>query len=375
VNVVSSRSVSVRALIDQGSEAIFISEILAQSLRAKQIRMPVSISAIGGSHNQIGMVRQAVSISISPIASTTPSFTTNALILPSLTSYTSKQTTDQSALTHLSHLEWADASPTNSDPLSHLADLYSDLILDGVHSIRERFGTTHCSTVRIRLDHFRPAPSSGQPYLAAPFGQSPHCPSISLRQHTEILGDGRAPSVLHSHLKTSSVNSILAPLILVTQVGGTIVRLPFKTSPPIYIGFSRNSAERMLHSLLRRFKDGHELKRKYQSFMREYETLGHMSQIPETHSAECLPVYIPHHPVFRADSATTRLRVVFNVSSLSFTGITLNDYLFAGPNLQNDLSSILLQWRQFRFVYTADIEKMYRQILIDSRDCDYQRIL
>jgi len=34
-----------------------------------------------------------------------------------------------------------------------------------------------------------------------------------------------------------------------------------------------------------------------------------------------------------------------------------------------------MQWRQYRYVLTADIAKMYRQILVDSRDTDYQRIV
>ena len=33
------------------------------------------------------------------------------------------------------------------------------------------------------------------------------------------------------------------------------------------------------------------------------------------------------------------------------------------------------QWRTHRYVYCADIEKMYRQILINERDVDCQRIL
>ena len=85
-------------------------------------------------------------------------------------------------------------------------------------------------------------------------------------------------------------------------------------------------------------------------------------------------VYIPHHPVFRAESITTRLRVVFNASCITLNGSTLNDHLLVGPKLQKDLPSIISQWRQFRFVYTADIAKMYRQILVDPRDLDYQRI-
>lgn len=47
----------------------------------------------------------------------------------------------------------------------------------------------------------------------------------------------------------------------------------------------------------------------------------------------------------------------------------------AGSKLQNDLTAIIMRWRQFRYVLTADIAKLYRQILIDPRDRDYQRIL
>ena len=32
-------------------------------------------------------------------------------------------------------------------------------------------------------------------------------------------------------------------------------------------------------------------------------------------------------------------------------------------------------WRQYRYVFTADIANMYRQILVDFRDTDYQRIV
>lgn len=34
-----------------------------------------------------------------------------------------------------------------------------------------------------------------------------------------------------------------------------------------------------------------------------------------------------------------------------------------------------MRWHGFRFVYSADVKKMYRQILVDSRDLNYQQIL
>ncbi|XP_018405974.1 PREDICTED: uncharacterized protein LOC108782254, partial [Cyphomyrmex costatus] len=109
-------------------------------------------------------------------------------------------------------------------------------------------------------------------------------------------------------------------------------------------------------------------------FLLEYENLGHMKKVDEPVSAS-QSVYIPHHAVIREHSSTTRLRVVFNASQSTSNGSSLNDHLMIGPKLQTDLRSVILRWRQHRYVFTADIAKMYRQIQVDARDQDYQRIL
>lgn len=46
-----------------------------------------------------------------------------------------------------------------------------------------------------------------------------------------------------------------------------------------------------------------------------------------------------------------------------------------GPNLQQDLLSLIIIWRQYEFAYTADIEKMFRQILLHDDDQKYQKII
>lgn len=86
-------------------------------------------------------------------------------------------------------------------------------------------------------------------------------------------------------------------------------------------------------------------------------------------------VYIPHHPVVRESSTTTRVRVVFNASSITTNGTSLNTHLLAGAKLQTEIFDVILRWRQYRYVYTADMAKMFRQIWVDPRDQDYQRIL
>lgn len=124
-----------------------------------------------------------------------------------------------------------------------------------------------------------------------------------------------------------------------------------------------------------RLKSQHEKESEYRSFLQEYERLGHMVEVPPSTKQSQQIVYIPHHAVFRETSATTHLRVVFNASAPTSNGLSLNNHLQIGPKLQTELPLIIMRWRQFRYVYTADIVKMYRQILVDPRDVDYQRIL
>ncbi|GJQ78894.1 hypothetical protein Trydic_g65 [Trypoxylus dichotomus] len=112
----------------------------------------------------------------------------------------------------------------------------------------------------------------------------------------------------------------------------------------------------------------------YANFMEEYETLGHMTKLESVDNTKpCY--YLPHHGVFKESSLTTKLRVVFNASAPSSSGFSLNDIQLVGPTIQDDLFSILIRFRQHTYVVSADIAKMYRQVLIDPKYRCLQRIL
>ncbi|XP_075210265.1 uncharacterized protein LOC142317594 [Lycorma delicatula] len=87
------------------------------------------------------------------------------------------------------------------------------------------------------------------------------------------------------------------------------------------------------------------------------------------------PYYLPHHAVFKQTSSTTKLRVVFDASAKADNGISLNDTLIVDPSVQQDLISIVLRFRTHVYAMIADIAKMYRQVLVDPRDYDLQRII
>ncbi|XP_061719305.1 uncharacterized protein LOC133526629 [Cydia pomonella] len=122
----------------------------------------------------------------------------------------------------------------------------------------------------------------------------------------------------------------------------------------------------------RRLERQAQLKSMYKDFMKEYETLGDMSKVT---SNEIVGNFLPFHGVLRLSSLTTKLRVVFNASARTSTGVTLNDIQYVGPTIQDDLTAILLRFRQYRFVYTADVEKMYRRIVVHPDDRHLQQII
>ncbi|XP_070527728.1 uncharacterized protein [Cardiocondyla obscurior] len=374
ISVRSGRSVSVRALLDQGSEATFILESIAQLLRAKKQRSPINISAVGGV--QIGQVRHAINISVSPLHSEAPLISTTALVLNSLTQYAPRHVISLRSMSHISDLSWADPDPTSSDPI-HLilgANLYGELILDGV----KRGAVGQPLAQRTIFGWILSGPLSMPPADSVPLGNLTvhHCTQFSALE--EAIG------------KFWEVENIPSTRVLTPQEkqcedhfclthsrapdGRYIVRLPFNVELPLNLGHTRRRAEIQFLRLQRRFNLQPSLRSEYNQFMADYEDLRHMRKAPESQGA-IHHVFIPHHPVVKADSATTRLRVVFNASSRSESGLSLNDLLHAGPKLQTELPAILLQWRQFRFVYTADIAKMFRQILVDKRDLDHQCIL
>jgi len=109
--------------------------------------------------------------------------------------------------------------------------------------------------------------------------------------------------------------------------------------------------------------------------MEEYKRLGHMKLIDWHALRSKFTFFLPHHPILKPDSLTTRLRVVFDASAKTSNGYSLNDILLPGPNLQKDLIHILLRFRMHTYVITADITMMFRQILVANEDCNLQLIL
>ncbi|GFU13553.1 integrase catalytic domain-containing protein [Trichonephila clavipes] len=156
--------------------------------------------------------------------------------------------------------------------------------------------------------------------------------------------------------------------------GRYTVKLPFHT-PTTRLGNSKQNAIRRLISVERHLISNPDKYKLYRNFIKEYLDLKHMELVPDSEINNIKSLYLPHHGVVRDTSCTTKLRVIFDASSKTSSGLSLNDLLMVGPRVQPELFPILIQFRIFSVAICADVEKMFRQIKVHEEDVDRQRIL
>ncbi|XP_070075509.1 uncharacterized protein [Drosophila takahashii] len=151
--------------------------------------------------------------------------------------------------------------------------------------------------------------------------------------------------------------------------GKYIVELPFKHESQEF-GDSLQGAVSRFYAVERRLRRDMELRKQYSKFMNEYLSLGHMRKLaPEECNTSGKTFYMPHHPVLGK-----KLRVVFDGSFEDVNGHALNDALHIGPSIQRNLFHVCLRFRMHKFVLSADIVKMFRQIWVAPKHRNFQRI-
>ncbi|XP_054746311.1 uncharacterized protein LOC129250737 [Anastrepha obliqua] len=146
--------------------------------------------------------------------------------------------------------------------------------------------------------------------------------------------------------------------------GRITVSLPFKDYA-IRLGDPFDIARRRFLALERRLLRSPEIRPQYIAFMEEYEGIGHMSVVAQPNLKEPY-YYMPHHCVLKPHSTSTKLLVAFDFSCRTSTQTSLNDILLVGPTVQQELYMLLIRFRLYPFAITANITKMYRQVLIEN---------
>ncbi|XP_055918573.1 uncharacterized protein LOC129950673 [Eupeodes corollae] len=360
----------LRALIDPGSDATFISESAARLLNLTQHQTNVNVSGLGKVSS--GISHSYVNIMFKSKHSTFEG-ATKAYIFKSLTGLLPTHKMIPHNYDHLANLQLADPEFYVPAPIDILfgSDVYPDIILPEI----------------IRSEHVV-APIAQNTQLGwIILGKNPEVTPKSIRsffQHIDLDTQIRKfweieeiPFVIRASEEDIACEKYFNETTKRLCDGRYEVNLPFKVGFHPELGSSKEMATRRFLSLERRFERDPKLQESYSQCIMEYLSLKHMEEVDVNDPILKTPFhyFLPHHAVFKESSSTTKLRVVFDAASKTYDGTSLNQHLMTGPKLQKNIVDIILKWRAFKFTITADIEKMYRQIFVQELDRYYQLII
>ncbi|XP_058827012.1 uncharacterized protein LOC131686993 [Topomyia yanbarensis] len=358
-----------RALLDSGSECNFMSERLSQRLSIRREKVDVSVMGIG---HAAAKARQRIQATIKSRVSMfcrSLSF----LVLPRVTVDLPTVSVQTAALAIPDGVELADPEFFKSSVV--------DLVL-GIQAFFSFFRTGKEITL-----------GNGLPLLTETVfgwivsGEVADTTSSSRTMCNIAISDNleKLMARFWSCEEVGAVNNYSPEEARCEeQFGRTVKRgsngrytvaLPKDENLLSKLGESKDIAYRRLLGLERRLARDEDLKRQYTKFMAEYLTLGHMHKLESAAMGEGKRCYLPHHPVVKEGSTTTKVRVVFDASCKTSSGVSLNDVLLVGPVIQQDLRTIVLRSRTRQIMVVADVEKMFRQINMNQADIPLQCIL
>ncbi|XP_045508116.1 uncharacterized protein LOC123703948 [Colias croceus] len=349
----------MRALIDQGSQISIITERAAQQLGLKRQQSKGIVLGVGGQENNC---RGKLKINCQSIYNNF-TFNVDTFIMTNLIKNLPNRSFEKPGWSKcIAHLNLADPEFNKSRAVDILfgADIYSYIMLDGIIRGRE---ISQPLAQQTQLGWL----------LCGGSINTFHC-NVILNHIQEIQDFWKIEDIQEQNDMSAKDKQCLDYYLATTKRlknGRYEVSIPMEDQALQKLGSSEKLALAQFMNLENKLNKQHELSEQYKQFMSEYIQLGHMKIAALNSSVQC---FLPHHGVQRAASSTTKLRVVFNGSAKTTTGYSLNDLMHKGPNMQKDLQSIIINWRLYRYAYTSDIEKMYRQILVKEEDQKLQQI-
>ncbi|XP_063972052.1 uncharacterized protein LOC135159920 [Diachasmimorpha longicaudata] len=355
--------VQCRALIDTASTKSFITQELAAKLGIKRLTCSIPVGAL----NELSTIaHHRISTTI---LSRLNNFKKelNFLIVPRIFSLVPSEQIDRKSLEIPMNLALADAHFHKPSPILVLLGCSTSTSILSVGQLKlpkaadtylqkTLFGWIVCGSLNNEFDHSQTERHFTE--IIEEFKKFWKIEDIGLKESRQSETEAACQAHFQQHVSRNTE-------------GRYVVTLPFNEKKD-QIGTSFLQAKRRLLSLEKKFQWNSQLAEDYTKVVNEYKELGHMKKI-ETDVEDGF--YLPHHAVFKDTSLTTKTRVVFDGSARSSTGVSLNDALMVGPTIQDDILALILRLRLHNYIFTGDIEKLYRQVLIRPEDTIYQRIL
>lgn len=146
---------------------------------------------------------------------------------------------------------------------------------------------------------------------------------------------------------------------------------PWRMDPEILPGNYGISIGR-LRSLYKNLQNKPDLLQAYDQIFKKQISDGILELSDSNHESGS---YIPHHGVYQPEKSTP-IRIVFaGNAKQSQNAISINEAIYKGRQLIEDLLSILLRFRKHPIALTSDLEKAYHQIGLRKEDRNYVKCI
>ncbi|XP_065094640.1 uncharacterized protein LOC135715168 [Ochlerotatus camptorhynchus] len=348
VKVIGAHGVEylARALLDSASQPNLITDRLAKILRLR--RQPANVTVQGA-----GQLSKPVNESVFALVQSRKgnfSCGVNFLVMDKVTAVLPSQNISIANWNIPDELFMADPSFNESQPI--------DMVLGARH-----FYSFFPSNERVQLDRNLPllvnsvfgwivagsTNDSSVIHTSAPFisCNAVEVSMMSLEESMERFWKTEELTTKDNYsVEERHCESMYQSTVSRNVDGRYVVRYPRKSDFNVLLGKSRDNAQRRFEYLERRLERNPKLKNEYHQFIKEYISLGHM-RLVEADDENAPAYYLPHHPVIKEASTTTKVRVVFDGSAKTSSGFSLNQALCVGPVVQDDLLDIILRFRTF----------------------------
>lgn len=391
-NTENSYKQTTRVLFDSGSQRTYISQGLAQRLKLKcEQEEEIKLVTFG---SEKAKIVKTWSTRLNIKLKNGKYFCVMANIVPVISGSVQRRKLDGATITHLkqfvSDIELADEIPVENE--SSCVDLligndyYLDLILSqrievqpGLYLLASKLGwiitgRTHDSSMNedetslLILSHVTNEVISGEQSVtpkACRFISQPdltdfwNLESIGISDNYEQSDDERAMKLFKETLKF--------------QDGRYQVTWPWKEDEPD-LPLNRSLALGRLKSCIDRLKKRPLLLKRYDSVIQDQLKKGIIEKVTEKDGN--LVHYIPHHAVITPHKSTTKLRIVYDASSKVNKDVkSLNECLYRGPVMLNNLCGMMMRFRLHKVGLVADIEKAFLQVGLQKSERDVTRFL
>lgn len=347
-----SKTIVVRALIDQGSTGNLITKRICQLLNLPMMETYVPLT--GPCDIKVGQIDHKTTLTIGSLYDQTFSSTIVAFAVKTVTGLKPINILEQSCWSHLNELQLADPDFTKFDNIDLLLGsiVHGEIIQEGL--IKGALGEPIAQQTSLGWIISGAADKIEEDEIRC----NVLFEEISLNKQLQAFWELEEVD----YKKCLSADELAAREIFEKTIcrnrdGHLMVDLPFKMNPydVACFGESMSIAKRRYLSVQKRLAKTPELQQEYNQCIQEYLSLGHM----EVATNSDIPfVCLPHHPVIKETSSTTKVRPVMDASAKTANGYSLNDRLCVGPTIQPDLFELLIQWRRFKYAFSGDIEKM-----------------